>query len=90
MSTRNEYPNEPFTRWRQHRTRLASASKQVTLTYEEARVEVDHPIVEDTLVAAARGAGRLVRPLARASREALGICGCHPRRRSPRRREESM
>jgi hypothetical protein len=42
MSIGNEYPNEPFPRWRHQRTRLASESKPVTLRYEEARLEVDH------------------------------------------------
>jgi hypothetical protein len=42
MSTGNEYPNEPFTRWQRQRTRLASESKPVTLTTQEARLEMDH------------------------------------------------
>jgi hypothetical protein len=42
MSIGNEYPNEPFTRCRHQRTRLPSESKPVTLTYQEARLEVDH------------------------------------------------
>jgi hypothetical protein len=72
-------------------TKNASSFRiEVTLTHQEARREMDHPIVEDTLIAAARGEGQMVRPLGRASGGASGICGCQPRRRSPRRPEESM
>jgi hypothetical protein len=42
MSIGNEYPNEPFPRWRHQRTLLACESKRVTLAYQEASLNVDH------------------------------------------------
>jgi hypothetical protein len=39
-------------------THASSFGIEVTLTYQEARVEMDHPIVEDPLVATAGGEGR--------------------------------